>query len=151
MPDNLTPEDRRKTMQAVKGKGTSLERRLFAMLAGMRLQGWKKNVSTIVGKPDAVFPEERVIVFVDGCFWHGCPICNRKLPETNREYWVQKIGRNVERDRINTRLLIEDGWQVIRIWEHQMRNPADRREIRLKIRRATNRGKAGTESGKTAG
>ena len=136
MPDNLTPEDRRKTMRAVKGKGTSLERRLSAMLAGMRLSGWKKNVGDIVGKPDVVFPKERVLIFVDGCFWHGCPHCNRKLPESNREYWERKIRRNVERDKQNTQTLIDNGWRVIRIWEHEVRDVTTRRRIRSEIRQA---------------
>ena len=141
MTDNLTPKDRRKTMQAVKGKGTSLERRLFATLAGMRLSGWKKNVSDIVGKPDVVFPGEQVLIFVDGCFWHGCPYCNRKLPETNREYWERKIRRNVERDERNTQTLIDSGWCVIRVWEHEMRDTAVKSRICSEIRQAVDKGK----------
>jgi DNA mismatch endonuclease (patch repair protein) len=136
MVDNLTPEDRRKTMRAVKGKGTSLERRLSAMLAGMGLSGWKKNVSDIAGKPDVVFPRERVLIFIDGCFWHGCPHCKRKLPQTNREYWESKIKRNVERDERNTQTLVDDGWRVMRVWEHEMQDAATRSEIRSKIRQA---------------
>lgn len=136
MTDNLTPEDRRKTMRAVKGKGTSLERQLFAMLAGMGLSGWKKNVSDITGKPDVVFSQEPVLIFIDGCFWHGCPHCNRKLPETNREYWERKIRRNIERDKRTTEILIADGWRVIRIWEHEMHDPSARRKIRLEIHKA---------------
>ena len=136
MTDNLTPEDRRKTMRAVKGKGTSLERRLFAMLAGMGLSGWKKNVSDITGKPDVVFPQERVLIFVDGCFWHGCPHCNRKLPVTNREYWERKVKRNVERDKRNTQALVDSGWRVIRIWEHEMQDTTIRGRIRSSVREA---------------
>lgn len=98
MPDNLTPEDRRKTMQAVKGAGTGLERRLFAMLAGKGLRGWKKNIQEVLGKPDVAFIEQRIAIFVDGCFWHGCPDADRKLPETNRDYWERKIASNRERD-----------------------------------------------------
>ena len=136
MTDNLTPEDRRKTMRSVKGKGTSLERRLFAMLAGMGLSGWKKNVSDITGKPDVVFPQERVLIFVDGCFWHGCPHCNRKLPVTNREYWERKVKRNVERDKRNTQALVDSGWCVIRIWEHEMQDTTIRNRIRSRVREA---------------
>jgi len=136
MPDNLTPEDRRKTMRAVKGKGTSLERRLFSMLAGMKLHGWKKNVDDMVGKPDVVFPAQRVVIFVDGCFWHGCPHCNRKRPETNHEYWERKIGRTVERDKRNSQALAEDGWRVIRIWEHELKDAQGRSEARSTIRQA---------------
>lgn len=123
-------------MQSVKGKGTGLERQLSAMLAGMGLSGWKKNVGDIAGKPDVAFPQERVLIFVDGCFWHGCPHCNRKLPKTNREYWNRKIERNVERDKQNTQVLAADGWHVIRIWEHEMQDAAMRCGVRSKIREA---------------
>ena len=140
MPDNLTPEDRHKTMQAVKGKGTRLERRLSSMLAGMRIKGWHKNVRDIIGKPDIVFPEEWLIIFIDGCFWHGCPHCNRKLPETNKEYWERKIQRNVERAKIQNQKLTEDGWTVIRIWEHELRDPYARATIRTEIRQTLSKG-----------
>lgn len=139
MPDNLTPEDRRKTMQAVKGKRTSLERRLSAMLAGMRLRGWRTNVSEIPGKPDILFINERVVIFIDGCFWHGCPYCKRKLPETNKEYWERKIQRNMERAKVHNQKLFEDGWTVIRIWEHELRDPVTIARIRTDIRLALNK------------
>ena len=136
MSDNLRPKDRRKTMQAVKGKGTKLERHLFSMLAGMGLSGWKKNVSDIVGKPDVAFVSERVAIFVDGCFWHGCPYCRRVLPETNREYWEHKIKRNVALARSHNRRLRKEGWTVIRIWEHEVSQSANAGKIRTKILRA---------------
>ena len=109
-------------MQAVKGKGTKLEKRLWAMLAGMGLKGWKKNFDTITGKPDVVFSSQRVAVFIDGCFWHGCPHCRRKLPQTNREYWERKIKRNVELAQLHNEHLQQEGWAVVRIWEHEMAN-----------------------------
>ena len=124
MGDNLKPDDRHKTMQAVKGKGTNLERRLFAVLAAMGLKGWKKNFSGVSGKPDVVFLNERVAIFVDGCFWHGCPYCHRKLPETNREYWEKKIARNVALAKSHNKRLRRESWKVIRVWEHEIRNTA---------------------------
>ena len=133
MSDNLKPEDRRKTMQAVKGKGTKLEKRLWAMLAGMGLKGWKKNADTITGKPDVVFTSQRVAVFADGCFWHSCPHCCRKLPKTNHEYWERKIKRNVELAQLHDEQLQRDGWTIVRIWEHEM---ADTAIIRARILRA---------------
>ena len=139
MTDNLSPEARRKTMQAVKGKGTSLERRLFSTLAGMRLKGWRKNAGDITGKPDAVFVAERVAIFVYGCFWHGCPHCQRKLPKKNRAYWKRKIDRNIALAQSTKLSLTEAGWVVIRIWEHEVRDPAFMEEIRLSIRQALNR------------
>jgi DNA mismatch endonuclease (patch repair protein) len=124
MSDNLKPDDRKRTMQAVKSKGTRLEKRLFAMLAGMGIRGWKKNVNNITGKPDVAFLHQKIAIFVDGCFWHGCPHCRRKLPETNHEYWERKIKRNVELAESYNELLIRDGWTVIRIWEHEIKDIA---------------------------
>lgn len=139
MVDNLKPEDRKKTMRAVKGKGTKPERRLFSMLAGMRMKGWRKNADDIIGKPDVVFPLEQVAIFVDGCFWHGCPHCQRKLPQTNREYWERKINRNIELAEQNNQKLGKDGWIVIRIWEHEIRSLTGRKNVRDKIRHSINK------------
>lgn len=130
MSDNLSSEDRRKTMQAVKGKGTRLEKRLWAMLAGLGIKGWKKNANDVVGKPDVVFLNQRIAIFIDGCFWHGCPHCKRKLPATNREYWERKIKRNIELATAHDEQLQREGWVVLRIWEHEMANMAS---VRLKI------------------
>ncbi|MGB8647074.1 MAG: very short patch repair endonuclease [Anaerolineae bacterium] len=132
MTDNLTPEDRRKTMQAVKGKGTRLERQLAGMLAAMQLSGWRRNAYDIAGKPDVVF-DGRLAIFIDGCFWHGCPHCKRKLPRTNRRYWTRKIQRNVALALKHNRSLRRQGLAVVRIWEHEMRDPAARAKIRSRI------------------
>ena len=125
MTDNLTPEDRRKTMRAVKGKGTKLERRLWAILTRNGISGWHKNVNSIIGKPDVAFPDKKVVIFVDGCFWHSCPICQRKLPQANHEYWLKKINRNVELAKINENMLLKENWKILRIWEHEMRDAHD--------------------------
>lgn len=136
MPDNLSPQDRQKTMRAVKSKGTSLERSLCSMLAGMHLAGWRQNADDILGKPDVVFDTEQVAIFVDGCFWHGCPLCKRKLPVANHLYWTQKIQRNVERAQTCNLKLADAGWKVIRIWEHQLRDAAARKQVQRQIRSA---------------
>lgn len=136
MADNLKPVDRRKAMRAVKGKGTSLELRLFSMLAGMRLKGWRKNVAWLVGKPDVVFEKERLTIFIDGCFWHGCPHCRKKLPQTNHEYWARKINHNIAMAQSANRRLRKGGWLVIRIWEHEIRNPIIMEKIKMKIQQA---------------
>lgn len=133
MADNLTPNDRKKTMRAVKGKRTSLEKKLFSMLAGLGLKGWKQNVNTITGKPDVIFIQQKVAIFIDGCFWHGCPICNRKLPQTNHEYWKRKISRNIELAKCYNEQLHKEGWSVIRIWEHEIKDPKKRALIKVKI------------------
>ncbi len=127
-------------MQAVKGKRTKLEKRLFSMLAGMSLKGWKQNASNITGKPDVVFVDQKVVIFVDGCFWHGCPVCQNKLPQTNREYWERKITRNVELAKSHNEQLRREGWTVVRIWEHEISSKDDKQEIRIKIRQAVKPG-----------
>lgn len=135
MTDNLSPENRRKTMSAVKSKGTKPERQLFSMLAGMGLKGWRKNVTDITGKPDVVFDREKIAIFIDGCFWHGCPVCKRPLkPQSNHEYWGRKIARNVRRAQETNQLLAEQGWRVIRIWEHEIQDLTCRQQININLR-----------------
>jgi DNA mismatch endonuclease (patch repair protein) len=131
MSDNLNPDDRKRTMQAVKSKGTRLEKRLFAMLTGLGISGWKKNVQNIKGKPDVAFLNQKIAIFVDGCFWHGCPHCQRKLPQTNRAYWKKKIKRNIELAKFYNEQLNLEGWTVIRIWEHEL---IDTTQLRSRIK-----------------
>jgi len=84
---------------------------------------------------DVVFGGARIAVFVDGCWWHGCPE-HRSLPKANRDWWDAKIQRTVERDRRNDAALAEAGWLAIRIWEHEQPSTAARRiEAELKLRR----------------
>lgn len=129
MPDRLTPADRKRTMQAVKSQHTGPERKLKAMLAGAHLHGWRLNLTNIPGKPDIAFAENKVAIFVDGCFWHGCPYCQRPMPQTNREYWQRKIQRNVERDRHHDQELESLGWRIFRIWEHQLHDQQERKKF----------------------
>jgi len=123
MADNLTPEQRRKTMAAVKGKNTSLELVVDAELSRLGLH-YRRNVNDLPGKPDFVFDEERLIVFVDGDFWHGWrfPSWKHKL----QGYWQEKIDRNRKRDRANFRRLRRQGWTVIRVWEHELKRDISR-------------------------
>lgn len=72
----------------------------------------------MVVRPDLVFPRQRVAVFVDGCFWHGCPQ-HGTSPRSNRAYWTAKITRNRERDKQTSRALRRQNWRVVRIWEHE--------------------------------
>ncbi|UHJ58261.1 very short patch repair endonuclease [Mycolicibacterium fortuitum] len=69
-------------------------------------------------RADILFPRQRVAVFVDGCFWHGCPD-HKTFPKTNAAWWAMKLARNVERDRETDAHLADLGWNVIRIWEHE--------------------------------
>src|SRR5690242_2121977 len=79
--DPLTPAQRSERMARVKGRGNrSTEVRIAAALAGAAIRGWRRHPQHVLGRPDFWFPAERVVVFVDGCFWHGCPTCARRLP-----------------------------------------------------------------------
>jgi len=122
--DNVSRQVRSRTMAAVKSTGNrSTERVLRAHLVRAGFRGWRLHAKDVAGCPDFVFDEARVAVFVDGCFWHGCPSCHRP-PSSNQEYWTKKVARNKARDRRNSRLLRKDGWTVLRIWEHALRaNP----------------------------
>jgi DNA mismatch endonuclease (patch repair protein) len=117
VPDNLSPEHRKKAMTAVKSSDTSLERRVADVFLA---QGWRfeRNVADLPGKPDFVFRSARLIVFVDGDFWHGWqfPRWQGKLGE----YWQKKIARNRRRDQLNFRRLRRLGWTVLRIWGHEV-------------------------------
>ena len=128
------PEKRSRTMAAVRGKGNrTTERRLRCALAAAGIRGWKMHPYDIPGCPDFWFPRARLAVFVDGCFWHGCPKCGH-LPRTNAAFWKAKFERNKARDRRVTRRLRQQGVAVIRIWECQIR--AERAQYLLRIRRA---------------
>jgi len=94
------------------------------MLVRAGISGWKMHARELPGNPDFCFPEAQVAVFVDGCFWHGCPRCGH-IPKSNREYWTKKIDRNKDRDNRISLELRENGWQVVRIWEHELENDSD--------------------------
>jgi DNA mismatch endonuclease (patch repair protein) len=73
-------------------------------------------------KVDFVFRQVRLALFVDGCFWHGCPL-HGDLPASNRQYWQRKLTRNRKRDMQATRALEARGWRVVRLWEHSLKRP----------------------------
>jgi DNA mismatch endonuclease Vsr len=95
-------------------------------------------------KPDIAFISARVAVFVDGCFWHGCKE-HRSVPKTNREFWDRKFAANQERDRRQTTALHEEGWQVVRCWEHDVPSVADSIASFVELRR--DRRELGVEAG----
>jgi len=117
------PVKRSWTMAAIRGKNnrtTELMLRMALVRAGIR--GWETNVEELPGKPDFFFRKKRVAVFVDGCFWHGCPKCGH-YPKTRRSFWKTKILRNKERDKKNRHQLRRRGIKVINIWEHSLKDP----------------------------
>jgi DNA mismatch endonuclease (patch repair protein) len=103
-------------MSAVRGRGNrSTELQLALLFREHRITGWRRGVP-MPGKPDFVFRVQKVAVFVDGCFWHGCPRHGR-TPKTRVAFWTTKLARNAQRDRAVTRALRESGWVVLRVWE----------------------------------
>ena len=110
-------------MAKVKSVGAkSTEQALARLLRRSRLGGWRRR-SKMEGRPDFVFPARRLALFVDGCFWHGCPRCYRR-PGSRRKYWDAKVARNRARDRRVNRLLRAKGWRTLRVWEHELKKPA---------------------------
>ena len=118
LPSFARPDKTRSAnMRAIRSDGNrSTEWRLRSMLVRKRYRGWTVHPKGLIGTPDFAFLSSRVAIFVDGCFWHGCPTCGH-IPNTNREYWIAKIGRNKKRDRRDSRELRRRGYKVIRIWE----------------------------------
>lgn len=107
-------------MQANRRRDTSPEMRLRRALHGMGYRYFvdRRALPDVRWKADLVFPGRRVAVFVDGCYWHGCPE-HYSVPNVNREYWGPKIERNKERDRLFDAALRDAGWRVVRAWEHE--------------------------------
>ncbi len=121
-------------MRAVLGSGNrSTELRMIVLFRKHGLAGWRRH-SQLPGKPDFVFTLQRLAVFVDGCFWHGCPR-HGSLPQGRRRYWEEKISRNRRRDREVKRLLQAKGWRVLRVWEHAL-NKKNEARIAARLRRA---------------
>ena len=110
-------------MQANRGRDTKPEMavRRAAHAAGLRFRVDYRPIPELNRRADLVFTRAKVAVFVDGCFWHGCPT-HHTIATSNAEFWAQKVTRNRERDAETDRLLGEAGWTVIRAWEHE---PAD--------------------------
>jgi len=122
--DILTKAERRDRMGRVRSKrNRSTERRVRSLLMRERIRGWNMNVDSIVGAPDFLFPAQKVAVFIDGCFWHGCPKCARPMPRSNRTYWKPKLRSNMARALRVNRQLRRLGFKVVRIWEHELSSP----------------------------
>lgn len=117
----VSPATRRR-MQRIRSRGNlTTEMRLRFRMVADGLRGWQLHTAVVPGRPDFYFPACRLAVFVDGCFWHGCPVCGH-LPTRNSSYWREKIESNLRRDREVGRVLTRRGIGVIRLWEHDVQN-----------------------------
>ncbi|MGI9088754.1 MAG: very short patch repair endonuclease [Chthoniobacterales bacterium] len=136
MPDVFTPEKRSIVMSRIRASGNrDTELRIVSLFRAARIIGWRRS-GKVFGKPDFVFPKQRVAVFVDGCFWHRHPRCKFSYtPKSRPEFWLPKFERNIARDRLVTRTLRKAGWRVVRVWECQL-SPAKARHTIGRIERA---------------
>jgi len=108
-------------MAVIRSRGNkNTELKLVMILRSARITGWQRH-QPLPGRPDFVFRRERVAVFVDGCFWHGCPP-HCRMPHTRTHYWGPKIATNTARNLVTNRALRAQGWRIVRIWEHSLRH-----------------------------
>lgn len=122
MTDNHTVSQRRKNMQAIKSI-SKLEEIVAKELwrSGIR---YRRNVKTLFGKPDISIKKYKIVIFIDSCFWHCCPI-HGNMPKSNLDYWENKLSRNKKRDEEVTSYYIDQGWHILRIWEHEVKKEFD--------------------------
>lgn len=119
--DNHTPEQRRKNMQAVKNEGSKIETMLQKELWHRGLR-YRKNAKNIYGQPDIVFIGKKIAVFCDSEFFHGFDWENKNLEiKSNRDFWIPKIEKNIQRDQEVNEKLSAEGWIVLRFWGHQIK------------------------------
>lgn len=121
MADVLSKEQRQRCMSHVKSKNTKPEVlvRRFLFAHGFRFRLYRKDLP---GKPDIVLPKYKTAIFINGCFWHGHENCKyAKLPETNHEFWLNKINGNIQRDINTSSKLAEMGWRVFTIWQCELK------------------------------
>lgn len=108
-------------MSRVRNRRTGPEDEVAVLLGEMGIR-YRRNVKSIAGQPDLVVSSKKVVIFVNGCFWHGHPNCSRaKLPDTNRAFWEAKIATNKKRDLRNARKLRAEGWRVVNVWQCRLR------------------------------
>ncbi len=127
MPDNLTKEQRHKNMSAIKGKDTSIEVKVrkYLWAHGFR---YRKNVKDLPGTPDIVIPKYKAVIFINGCFWHHHYNCKLAvLPKSNTEYWTKKIDKNVDNDIKNYNLLQQMDYNIITVWECEIKEDFEHR------------------------
>jgi len=133
MADVFTREKRSAVMSLIRSRGNSAtELRLIALMREHGITGWRRN-APVFGKPDFVFRTAKVAVFVDGCFWHGCPRHATK-PATRAAWWAAKLARNAQRDRTVSRALRTCGWRVLRIWECALKSDRQAATLRRLVK-----------------
>jgi len=130
MADTVSKKKRSEIMSTVRSKNSKIEVdfRKAIWKAGFR---YRKNPTKYFGKPDIVLPKHKTVIFIDSCFWHGCKK-HCRIPAVRRNYWMQKISKNVARDKEVVRHYKKQGWKIFRIWEHEIKG-----DIKTALRKIT--------------
>jgi DNA mismatch endonuclease (patch repair protein) len=122
MVDVFTKEKRSEVMSHIRGRGNKdTEIAIIRIMRKHHISGWRRNYD-LFGKPDFVFPKQKVALFVDGCFWHMCPN-HFNMPQNNKTFWEKKLLGNKVRDEKVARTLRQEHWKVVRVWEHELARP----------------------------
>jgi len=130
MPDNMTKDQRSRTMSKIHSKWTKQETLIHQTINKFGVPHIMHP--KIPGSPDFIIPSQKIAVFIHGCFWHKCPLCFR-TPKSNEEYWFPKLDKNIKRDAENENVLRNSGWEVSIIWEHEIKKcPIDELQDLLK-------------------
>lgn len=106
-------------MRAVRSKDTEIEKKIFGELRKRNIR-FRRNVSTLLGKPDIASKKLKIAIFIDSCFWHGCRY-HCRMPSSNVAYWRAKIDRNKKRDKEVKKWYLKNGWNILRFWEHEIK------------------------------
>lgn len=119
MVDIFTKKKRSEVMSRVKNKDSKIE---IAFRKALWKEGfrYRKNATNHFGKPDIVLPKYKTVIFIDSCFWHGCPK-HGSVPQTRKKFWQTKIEKNKKRDKKVIRHYKKEGWGIIRVWEHKIK------------------------------
>lgn len=118
-------------MSKVRSSGTTPELVVRKLLSSNKIRGYRLNNSKVSGTPDICLTRAKIAIFIHGCFWHRCPTCALTLPRHNRKFWSEKFKANKIRDRRNRHLLKNEGWEVITLWECEIKKGHSRWHIEL--------------------
>ncbi len=122
MADKISKAKRSENMRAI--RSVSILENVVTRALWARGYRFRKNVKGMRGKPDIVIKKYKIVVFIDSCFWHLCPL-HGTIPKSNTEFWVEKLTRNKQRDLEVNDYYLTEKWNIIRIWEHEIRSDFD--------------------------
>lgn len=125
-----------RTMSAIRAKNTKPELLVRDLLRKNRLTNYRLHPKKLIGRPDIAFPRKKVAIFVNGCYWHGCPHCKLSLPKTHRAFWKNKIETNRKRDKRKNKELRALGWHPLTIWACRLRTERGRNGAVARIKAA---------------